>query len=305
MLGILRFSGTPDLASTVFVAAIAIAILGVPHGGLDHWTGRRLLSRQFPHRWWLVFFPAYLLIGLLFGIGWFLFPMTTVILFFLISAWHFGREDQQTVASRIASARLSSAQDHLAATSVGGLVIWIPSLVRPDEMQRLLCLIVPATKSEAVVSIVGATQIIAVCLVPLAICIVVHRLFTTPASSLAWVPLATSSISIYAPILISFSIYFCGWHSWQGLQRLRRNESLTTYDFIRSVAPLSVAAVLGIVSTRWWLRAWPVELISSGQTSATLQTLFIGLSAIAVPHLLLHEFDSRLARYRSNPQELV
>jgi Brp/Blh family beta-carotene 15,15'-monooxygenase len=302
-IAILLFFGNPDLNSMVLVASISIAVLGVPHGGLDHWTGRRLLAKRFPHRWWLLFFPAYLTIGILFGIGWYFLPTPTVLFFVIISAWHFGCEDQRSVICQNSLSIWQLAFNHFEVTAVGGLVLWIPILLRPDEMQRLLWLIVPASGTESVSTILGAMRIIALLLVPVATCSVVWRLVATPGNLRSWVPLATISVAFFAPILISFPVYFCGWHSWQGLQRLRRNESLNRTEFIRSVAPLSITAILGTGVAGWWLQDWSGVLNAGDQTSALVQTLFIGLSAIAVPHLLLHECDAVIARSGTNQQE--
>ena len=292
--------GTPKVSSMVFGAALAVALLGVPHGGLDHWTGRRLLHQRFGSTWWMIFFPVYLLVSCLFAFGWFVFPITTVVLFFFISAWHFGREDQHATASRSARLQRQFAFDHVSAAAVGGLVIWIPSLVRPEEMQSLLHLIVPGNGFESAGLIVDVTQVIAVLAIPLASLTLLRRLIQTPRDCERWTPLATAAVAVSMPILISFTIYFCFWHSWLGLQRLRRAESLTIPQFARSIAPLSVVAIIGIALSGWWLQGSAAEVALQGQTSLLLQALFIGLSAIAVPHLFLHELDSRLSRSHSH-----
>lgn len=294
--------GAPDLTSMVFASALAIAILGVPHGGLDHWTGRRLLQCSLTRWWWTFFFPAYLFVGIVFALGWIVAPVLTVVLFFLISAWHFGREEQQSNPSHSRTSRQHQAIKHIVAAAVGGLVIWIPVLVRPDEMQSLLSLIVPTTDVETTKHIVEVTRMIAACLVPFAIVRVIAGLVRSPLDCGGWVPLATGTIAFYIPLLISFSIYFCGWHSWQGLRRLRREEGLTVSEFVRCVAPLSAAAILGVVAVGWWMQGGSADSLFEGQTSATLRTLFIGLSAIAVPHLLLHEFASHR---RSIPRVVI
>lgn len=301
-LGGMLVFGTPELTNMVLAVAMAIAVLGVPHGGLDHWAGRRLLRRWFANGWWAVFFPSYLLIGMSFAWGWFVAPTFTVVLFFVISAWHFGREDHQTHDRGAWNSRSRVAFEHVAAAAVGGLVIWIPAIFRPDEMRLLLRMIVPETGGEPIRRIVEATQMVAGCLVPLAMAVVTLRLLAAPADWVRWVPLATVTVGMGMPILVSFSIYFCGWHSWQGLQRLRRQEAMTTSEFIRRVAPLSTIAIIGVAVAGWWLQEWTVELQVDGQASAGLRTVFIGLSAIAVPHLFLHELDSRLAQSRPNVQ---
>jgi len=288
--------GAPELSSMVLAAALAIAVLGVPHGGLDHWTGRRLLVERFGERWWAVFFPTYLLIGIAFAAGWFAFPTITVLIFFLISAWHFGREEQQADGAVVGFSRTGRLFQHGIATAVGGLVIWVPAVARPDEMRSLLGLIIPDNNPETAFRIVAITQSMATILLPVALVSVIARLAKSPLECDRLVPLATAIVAVVMPILISFAIYFCAWHSWQGLQRLRRDESLPIGEFVRRIAPLSVAAILGVAAVGWWMQGWDAESLISGQTSASLRTLFIGLSAIAVPHLFLHECKLEVTR---------
>lgn len=296
--------GTPERSGMVFGLAFAIAVLGVPHGGLDHWTGRRLLQHRLGNHWWAVFFPTYLLVGLTFAIGWFVMPTITVLAFFLISAWHFGREEQlasdcpsplQTKASSSTNWLLS----HCIATAMGGLVIWIASIARPEEMAVLLSLIIPADGAEPSIQIVAYTQWLAAFLVPMATAMGLKQLIRSPRDWESWVPVATAVVAICLPILVSFAIYFCAWHSWQGLQRLRRSESLSVAQFIRYTAPLSVAAIIGVIAAAWWMQGTLPTRALGDQTSASLQTVFIGLSAIAVPHLFLHEFDASRTRLAS------
>jgi len=296
--------GNPDLQTMVIIAAIAIAVLGVPHGGLDHWTGRRLLEDRWGNHWWAIFFPAYLLVGFAFAIGWFVIPTITVLAFFLISAWHFGREEQiageyedrfQTQSRSLAHWLLQN----LIAIAMGGLVIWIAAIARPDEMVSLLSLIIPADGAASSIEIVGYTQWLAALLVPLAAVTGLTQLVRSPRDSASWVPVGTAMVAICLPILVSFAIYFCGWHSWQGLQRLRRSESLNVAQFILYTAPLSVAAILGVIAAAWWTQGTLPTRALGDQTSASLQAVFIGLSAIAVPHLFLHEFDASRARLTS------
>jgi len=293
--GMLMF-GSPELSSMVLAAAFAIAVLGVPHGGLDHWTGRRLLADRFGDRWWAVFFPTYLFVGVVFAAGWFTVPTVTVLLFFLVSAWHFGREEQLASGLDAASSRVGRLFQHAIATAVGGLVIWVPAVARPDEMRSLLGLIIPDNQAETAFRIVAITQAIAILLLPAALMSVVVRLVQSPLDFDRWVPLATTIVAVMMPILLSFSIYFCAWHSWQGLHRLRRDESLAVGEFVRRIAPLSVTAILGAVAVGWWMQGGTAGSWFNGQIDSSLRTVFIGLSAIAVPHLVLHECKPAVCR---------
>lgn len=292
-IGATLIYGTPELSIMVFGVALAIALFGVPHGGLDHWTGRRLLNDRFASGWWAVFFPAYLFVAGTFAAGWFVMPTLTVILFFLISAWHFGREDQHAGGLSTTGVRQNHLMNHVTAMAVGGLVIWIPAVARPDEMRGLLRLIVPTGDIETTSRIVNTTQAIALCMLPISALAIVTRVYESPRDVDRWVPVATAAMAIAIPILLSFAIYFCGWHSWQGLQRMRREEGLSARSFIRAVVPLSVAAILGVVATGWWMLGDAMHSLQDPTTAHALSTVFIGLSAIAVPHLFLHEINPK------------
>lgn len=267
-----------------------VAIVGVPHGGLDHWTGRRLLESRFESRWWLMFFPGYLSLSAFVALSWVLFPVATVIGFFLVSAWHFGREDQYSSMSLKLKGRFTKATKHLSAIALGGLVIWIPAIFRPDEMELLLRIIVPGDSKIQAKQIVTIASWIATVMCPLGGLFFCWRLTERCRDWNVWVAPATAVLAATTPILVSFTAFFCLWHSILGLSRLRLQEGITGVAFLRSVLPLSVLAVCGVATSGWWLIA-STEGSSIDTVLASLKTLFIGLSAIAVPHLLLHEWS--------------
>ncbi len=305
--------GAPDLPALVLSAATLVAVLGVPHGGLDHWTGRRLLASHFRDRWWLMFFPGYLAVGAAVAFAWFAFPVPTVLGFFLLSAWHFGREDQHRIAEIQRTKRSSAYVEHLSAIALGGLVIWIPAIVRPIEMASILRMIVPSSDPQDVAQIVYLTQWIAIALCPMAISFLITPLLSGHLNIIrskvasgedvchVWVPLATAGIAAFTPILVSFTVYFCLWHSMLGLSRLRSQEGLTRPHFLMAVLPLSALAVGG-VATLGFLVHFGDGGPAIHAIPASIQTLFIGLSAIAVPHLLLHEWSDLAQRNKPHSE---
>ncbi len=121
----------------LLASALAVAIVGVPHGGLDHWLGRRLLTPYFARTLVADVLSCLLAVALVTAGCWVAFPVVTILLFFIASAWHFGREDGKAQPMRKLS-KLQSLVAHGNAIAVGGLAIWIPSLMRPEELQALL-----------------------------------------------------------------------------------------------------------------------------------------------------------------------
>jgi Brp/Blh family beta-carotene 15,15'-monooxygenase len=298
LLVALSLFGAPDLWLSLSIAAMLVAFVGVPHGGLDHWTGRRLLESRFAGGWWMMFFPGYLAVALAVAIAWVLFPVVTVITFFLLSAWHFGREDQQQIGRNDPVGPGSRVWQHLAAAATGGLVIWVPAWFRPEEMSSLLAAIMPGAESGVSDRAVEWTRLCGLVLLPMAAVVIFKRLLEGGREPINWVPLATMAISMAAPILLSFATYFALWHSVLGLSRLRSEEGLTAREFAIATLPLSILAVAGVIAAGWFFsRSGGAS--GQGLTPASLQTLFIGLSAIAVPHLILHEWSAYAGRASS------
>ncbi len=259
---------------TLLGLTMSIALVGVPHGGLDHLTGRKLLSGRLPAMWPLVFFPAYLAAGLLVAAGWFLLPWTTAVSFFLISAWHFGLEDDRSrLPSKLA--------DNIAAVAIGGLVIWIPVLTQADRVAAILQTLLSSGRVESISGIIETSRFISCILVPVAGIVIASDL---AAGNYSRGLRNTSFLVLFAlaDVLLAFGIYFCGWHSIRGLARLAADHRMNLGQLAAATAPLTLGA-LGLAGLGMWF--W-----SSGQgiSQATSRTVFVALSALAVPHLLLH-----------------
>ena len=274
--------------------ALAVAIVGVPHGGLDHLTGRRLLAARFPRTWALVFFPAYLAVALVVVIGWNVVPLLTALGFFLISAWHFGLEDDHGEFS-------SKLVRGVVVTSIGGMVIWIPVLTQASQVQSLLMSILPSEFAASAAEIVETTAWIAMVMLPIAAVVIARDFASATSRGRAIRNISFAGMFATADVLLSFGIYFCGWHSIRGLWRLAQENGMSLSQVVRSAMPLSIGAVsLAAIGMWFW---------SSGQTpsDAITRTLFISLSSMAVPHLLLHgpfseiTVRSRITMPQKNP----
>ena len=259
---------------TLFGLAACIAIVAVPHGGLDHLTGRKLLADRLGSMWSLVFFPGYLVITSVVVVGWFTLPLATAVIFFVLSAWHFGFEDDR-------SRFHSKLADSICAIAIGGLVIWIPMLTQAEGVGSILQSIVPPGLSVLIPVIIQTSQAIACVFIPVA-ALVIARDAIRGNLSRAFRNTSFSLLFALTDVLISFGIYFCGWHSIRGLARLAKDHGMSPLQLASATAPLSLGAI-GLAGIGMWF--W-----SSGQgvSEATSRTVFVALSAMAVPHLLLH-----------------
>ena len=85
-----------NISSTLCL--LLILIIGVSHGSLDHIKGRKLL-KLFNINSTYIFYITYILISLTVITTWMLLPSMTLILFLIITSYHFGKEDTQLLIS--------------------------------------------------------------------------------------------------------------------------------------------------------------------------------------------------------------
>ena len=135
----------PADAIAAVLLAVAVAVVGMPHGGLDHVVGRAVFE-PLAGRWWsVVFLSSYLLIALAVVAGWWLMPLVTIALFFTASAFHFGNTE---VGGRWVSPVL------------GGMVIWMPILARPDEVSSILGWIITRDSADDLAAVLPSVKVL-------------------------------------------------------------------------------------------------------------------------------------------------
>ncbi len=268
----------------VFALSTLVAVIGVPHGALDHVVGKRLFRPTFGPFWGPAFFSVYLAIALIVVWGWYAVPEITILAFFIVSAWHFGLEDRDDQAGNWTR--------HLTAIAFGGLIIWMPSLCRGDDVVELLSIITPSNEVSKIGYCVAVVAKTAIIMGPLCIldCLqrdiqarhTDQRLVELVAKSNSLRMLSLTLLCIVASPLVSFTVYFCGWHSVRGLNELARSQDESAAVMFRKLLPLTITALgLVMLGAFFWSSTSAIQ-------SSLIRTVFIGLSAMAVPHLCLH-----------------
>ena len=275
------------------ILAASVAFIGVPHGAFDHVVAQRLFKPMFGSLWSALFFISYLAMASCVVVGWFFWPVGTVLAFFFASAWHFGIEDCES--------NEHGWQKHALAVASGGLVIWFPALIRRRDVIDLLALVIPDEDQRTAVVCATSTAACAVVLVPLVLLSTVKSLTDFMKRERSLASLLSSDffrnltlILLCATVspLVSFTVYFCGWHSIRGLIRIAGTVEDHPLMLALKLAPLTIMAIgLAVAGSSVW---------SSTQllTPSLIRTVFIALSALAVPHLFLYVSDDLISRKR-------
>ena len=301
MIGAACFFSAVVAGVTAGVLAVLVAMVGLPHGAADHRVARPRLEPLLGVAWLPVFLAMYLAVAVVVVGGWFVAPATTILVFFLTSAWHFGQEEPRLpIGPRILRPLFRFAR--------GGLVIWTPLVFHSRDVSEILGLVAPGGSDPAIQHATGLLTACSWIMLPIAAVAwalqglaagksggQVRRVLLTDNA------LVASLVALFAVAspLVSFPVYFCAWHSARGHRRLRRELGESWPQLATSLAPLTVAAI-ALVGLGVWL-----VLGGSGWNDTLIRATFIGLSAVAIPHLLLHGvaqlFDASARRRTTQP----
>ena len=284
IIGAAFFFSQVSAGVTAGVLAFLVALIGLPHGAADHRFARPRLEPFLGMAWLPVFLAGYLGVAALVVCGWYAAPAATVVVFFLTSAWHFGQEEPRfPIGPRSLRPLFRFAR--------GGLVIWVPLVFQAGNVAAILGLAAPGGSGPAIQNAISLLTACSWIMLPLAAAAwTLQGLAASKRTGrrrrvlLADNALVASLVVLFAVAspLVSFPVYFCGWHSARGLQRLRRELGESWSELAGSLAPLTVGAIALV-----GLAAWLV-LGGTGWNGTFIRATFVGLSAVAVPHLLLH-----------------
>jgi Brp/Blh family beta-carotene 15,15'-monooxygenase len=284
--------GSPNPMVQLVILAGAVAVVGLPHGALDHLVARQLFAPVFGRRWWLVFGLLYLgLAGTMASI-WLAFPLAALVVFLTLSALHFGWDDPLWVR------RSNSLWDAVEHACVGALPIVLPTWLHAAEVTVIFGWLMPAARplDPAVVGAVAACAAFVV--LPVAglrfLRLSIGRL-AAPAAAAELVAIVT--LHVVAPPLIAFLTYFCGWHSIRHALELaddlvpgRPRAGLRR--FVREAVPMTLVTVAAALLASAALFLTDVQL-----DSLLASIIFIGLSVLTVPHMAM----MALARTAESP----
>ena len=244
---------------------IVMAIIGIPHGAIDHLIYHKNRGRVNNLK---KFIFLYVGIMLMYLICWYFFPVTALILFLIMSAYHFGQAHFITiqVGQLKALLYLSTGFYYLAVILFGDFESTRDILISMVDIQ----LVKPF-----------ATQIILGFLL-LSVTMVFLQKVTKKFYFLT--ELLVLGLCLYhMPLLLAFITYFGFWHALPSLMEEYRNLTFDgakdkTFLFVKNLLPFSVISIFGIILILFIFNRWLTE------KELTL-IFFVMVSLISAPHI--------------------
>jgi len=248
----------PDRAMGLLVLVLTVIILGLPHGALDPLVAQSAFPGSRKETFYLLYLSASAFVVL----GWIAWPKAALGCFLLIAAFHFGSdlEDESRVWLRIC---------------YGVTIITLPCVLHsPDiaTMYRMLALQSTGdyvALSHWIAYAAGAATLIAVSL----------NVKSEP-RRVAEVTVILLS-GVFLPPLLFFSCYFGLLHSPRHLIETACSLELKTLQRLFAVTAPIVVSTLCLAAIGWWV------LSRYSFQQRTLLSVFVGLAALTVPHMLL------------------
>ena len=255
--------GVNDQSGLIILATL-ILLLGVPHGAFDTIFAYRLYDLRKPTDW-MLFAMIYLLLAAVVVAVWWWAPMGFLILFLLISAAHFSGDPEEGTP-------------HATRILYGGSVLLLPALFHSEEMAQLFGLLVG---NEPALLLMPWIKLIAWIWLP---CVAIGVILLAWSDWLGAMEIASVVLlSVAAPPLIAFTLFFCGMHSARHILRTIDYSGSLSRRLLALSALLPMIGVAVVSALAWWF------LKGKSLDERLIQIVFVGLAALTVPHMALVE----------------
>ena len=258
--------------TVTLVSLLMIILIGLPHGALDGAVSICLdIKNDFFSKFY--FFLIYIGLAIFVTILWINFPQVCLILFLLISIFHFGLGDFNWSDKK---------EKYILGFINGGLVIFGISITSPTQVDIIFKSL--SFETNFVWLFINIGSLILVSFLPW-LFINLEKLSTIDIIRLFLIILSV----LFLHPLLAFAIYFCFIH--------------TINHFMRIIPSLkkriSRSKIIKLFSL-FTFTSWTIGIIifnlfrdSYGDLELIYRIIFIGLAALTVPHMILIDFYFR------------
>ena len=260
----------------IIICLFTILIIGISHGSLDNIKGTKLL-KLFGYKSSILFYSIYLIISLSIIILWLILPNTVLLLFLIVAAFHFGKED--TVFAFKKKFFISEILFFLKGSSV----IIAPLLFQRDATNEifktlnfyvfesaifnnyfLMMFLFLSFLSSIIISSKKNVDIKALMIMDF-LSLIILNFFLTP--------------------VLAFTIYFCFLHSIRHsialIFELDKSFEEGLKKFISKAIPLTlITGVVFLIAIYFLNNFYKLD-------EAIYKVIFIGLASLTFPHILL------------------
>ena len=263
----------------IILCLFLILILGISHGALDNIKGKKLL-RFFGFKSIISFYFIYIFISIFIIVLWLIFPNAVLLLFLVVAAYHFGKEDTVFIFKK------NFLLSEILLFLKGSSVIIAPLLFQRDKTnevfeilnfnifdtpflndQVLFILLSLSFLSSLYISNKKNNNLKAIMILDFSSLIILN-FFLTP--------------------ILAFTVYFCFLHSIRHsitlIFELDKSFKLGFKKFVNKAIPLTLVTGIIFLFAIYFLNNF------YNLDEAIYKVIFIGLASLTFPHILLEYF---------------
>ncbi len=260
----------------IIFCLILILILGISHGALDNVKGKKLLT-LFGYRSSFSFYLAYIIISLLIISFWLLFPNIVLLLFLIVAAYHFGKED--TVFSFKRRFMISECLYFLK----GSAVILTPLLFQKEKTIEIFRILNFYVFESSLFT--DQFLITLLCLSFLSSLFLSNKKNADFKGLMIMDFFSLIILNFFLTPVLAFTIYFCFLHSIRHsitlIFELDKSFKSGLKKFIKRAIPLTfVTGVIFLIAVYFLSNFYKLD-------EAIYKVIFIGLASLTFPHILL------------------
>ena len=260
--------------SFLIISLFLILTIGISHGSLDHIKGKKLI-KYFGYKSMTIFYLGYLFIGVIIILIWLVFPKVLLLLFLIVAAYHFGKEDSEFI--------IQKKNFELIYFFKGSLIITSPLFFQKEET----IVIFETLNFNISNNLIISNEILFILmLLSLVSGIILSLNKSFEARSLLLMDyLSILILNYFLNPIIAFTIYFCFLHSIRHsislIRELNKNLKKGLPVFIKKAFPLTILTILGYVVS--------ISILNNyNEFKETIyRVIFIGLASLTFPHILL------------------
>ena len=264
------------------ICLFLILSIGISHGSLDNEKGRKLFNILEINNF-LIFYIAYILIGLIVITLWIFIPYISLITFLMVASYHFGKEDTQFLIIE------NSYYNQFLFFLKGSLIVFAPMYFHFDETISIFrFLLIENETFYNFLDLIETKSILLYCIIlsTLANILLFAKDFELKKFTIFLDYFSIIIINYYFSPLIAFTIYFCFLHSIRHsislMSELDENNLSNGFKiFIKKALPLTIITIIFCLIGLYLLNN------TYNFESSILKIIFIGLASLTFPHILL------------------
>ena len=265
-----------------FICLLLILSIGISHGSLDNFKGRKLFQILKIDNF-SIFYFGYILIALIVIFLWILIPYVSLIIFLMVASYHFGKEDTQFLTIE------NSYYNQFLFFLKGSLIVFAPMYFHFDETISLFKLLLIENESfYEILNLIETNKILLYCVLvsTLSSIILFTKNFELKKFTIFLDYFSILIINYFFSPLVAFTIYFCFLHSIRHsislMSELDENNLSNGFKiFIKKALPLTIlTAIFCFVGLYLLNNTYNFD-------SSILKIIFIGLASLTFPHILL------------------